>query len=68
MTYTADRLAAGHVLITWSHASAHCIQLYREVGTNGPTDKGSILAHRELPLTATAAEVKAVQAELSALA
>jgi hypothetical protein len=66
-SFQATRLAGNHVVISWVHASAHCVQLYREVGANGPTDKGAIIATRELPVTATAEEVQAVEAELTEL-
>jgi hypothetical protein len=62
----STRLANGNVLISWTHSSAHCIQVYREVGTNGPKDKGAILGHRELPLTATHQEIQAATDELTA--
>jgi len=70
MTTTASlqstRLANGNVLIIWTHSSAHCIQVYREVGTNSPEDKGAVLWHRELPLTATEQEIQSVADELTA--
>ena len=66
-SFQATRLAGNHVVISWAHSTAHCVQLYREVGANGPTDKGAIIATRELPTTATAKEVQDVEAELAAL-
>jgi hypothetical protein len=65
-SFQSTRLAGGRVLMIWTHATATCVQLYREVGANGPQDKGAVLAHRELPLTATEQEVQTVASELAA--
>ena len=65
-SFQSTRLTNGNVLIRWTHSSAHCIHVYREVGTNGPEDKGAILGHRELPLTATDKEIQAATDELIA--
>lgn len=65
-SFQSIRLSSGNVLISWTDSTGHRFQVYREVGTNGPEDKGAILANRDLPLTATAQEALAVVAELAA--
>jgi hypothetical protein len=67
MNTTATRLEGNHVVLSWSHAQGHTVQLYREVGASGPADKGAVIATRELPNTATVDEVKLAEAELTAM-
>lgn len=58
----------GHKLMTWTHGQGASIQVYREVGTNGESDKGAILAHRDLPETATAEDIfQAISEVLAAI-
>lgn len=64
---TATRLEGNHVVLSWSHAQGHTIQLYREVGASGPADKGAVIATRELPITATINDVALAEAELTAM-
>ncbi len=67
MNTTATRLEGNHVVLSWSHAQGHTVQLYREIGANGPADKGAVIATRELPNTATFGEIKLAEAELTAM-
>jgi len=64
---TATRLEGNHVVLSWSHPQGQTVQLYREVGANGPTDQGAVIATRELPNTATVDDVALAEAELTAL-
>jgi hypothetical protein len=62
---TATRLPGNHVILSWSHAQGHTVQLYREIGANGPSDKGAVITTRELPNKATPIDVALVEAELT---
>lgn len=53
--------------MTWTHAQGSSVEVYREVGTNGQDDKGAILAHRDLPPTATADDIFGAISEILAV-
>lgn len=65
---TTNLIKPGHLLMTWTHAQGSSVQVYREVGTNGESDKGAILAHRDLPKTATTEDIFKAISEVLAVA